>query len=143
MTAGQNAQRHNKGVNVSDNRRQWSLTDRLLPLDSQRHCPKGPALAESTQPSVHGLPGMGLVWRKHLIKDTRTSTLEEEVKSFLFQNFTQNHMIHKNEMAKEVTLTEYSFLFLTLRCASCISSGNFTIVGFSFLIRKTSMMMPW
>lgn len=53
MIAKQNAQGDNREVNVSDNKRQWSLTEELLFLDCQRLCSKGPALAESIQPSVH------------------------------------------------------------------------------------------
>ena len=53
MIAKQRAQGDNREVNVSDNKRQWSLTEELLLLDGQRLCPKGPALAESVQPRVH------------------------------------------------------------------------------------------
>lgn len=92
----------------------WTLT----PGWSTSH-PKGPALVACTQPSVHTGPfGWGTSR-----ESTGSRRQAEEVTSFCFRSYKQNHTIYKNERAKEVKLTSSS-LSLILRSPSHISFVN-------------------
>lgn len=86
--------------------------------------PQRPCLGSMyTAKCPHRPPWMGYIQRKHWIKETGISILAEEVTSFCFRSYKQNHTIYKNERAKEVKLTSSS-LSLILRSPSHISFVN-------------------